>query len=223
MRALSSAELRFRGVALALDELDLGFDRVGVRHLAAAFLLARDVEELFGLVLALLGIGELAHGRDHGVVVLRHGGDQAARGDFRFGARHGFGHLRLAVVGALDEIENVAVHDGLVVVDVRAVVGDERAGRRAVGLGVDELVERADAWAAGRPWPARYPRGRAARRCWRRGSAGCWRERAPWRRRESGAGERWGKRGAGFAPTRPGTRPDPAPQSTECAALEDPV
>jgi len=55
------------------------------------------------------------------------------------------------VVGALLEIENVAVHDGLVVVDVGAVVGDEGAGGRAVGLGVDELVEGADTRQAGGP------------------------------------------------------------------------
>ena len=151
MRALSSASSRFLGVALAPDELDFGFDRVGVRHLAAAFLLARDIEEVFGLLLALLGVGVLAHGRDHGVVALRDGRDQAARGDFRFGARHGFGHLHLVVVGALNQIENVAVHDSLVVVDVGAVVGDERAGGRAVGLGVDELVERADTRQPGGP------------------------------------------------------------------------
>ena len=78
---------------------------------------------------------------DHAVVVLHHRGDQPARGHVGLGARHRLGGLGAVVVGALAGREEIAVHVRLVVVDVRPVVGDEDPARRAVGLGVDVLVE----------------------------------------------------------------------------------
>ena len=53
-------ELRFLQIALALLQIDLRLDDVGMRHFAALFLLLRDIEKSLRLAHAGLRVGELA-------------------------------------------------------------------------------------------------------------------------------------------------------------------
>src|SRR5579871_885103 len=50
------------------------------------------------------------------------------------------------IVGTLARIENLAVYQGLVVVDVWSIVRNEGPARRAVRLGINELAEAVDGW-----------------------------------------------------------------------------
>ena len=76
----------------------------------------------------------------HAVEVLHHHGDQSARRDFHFGARHGFGGDGHPVIRAFAGSVDIAVHVGQVGVDVRPVVSHEDAGIGPVGLCVDVAV-----------------------------------------------------------------------------------
>ena len=53
-------DLRVLQIALALLQLDLRFDDIGMRGLAAFFLLLGDVEKLLGFAEAGLRVGEVA-------------------------------------------------------------------------------------------------------------------------------------------------------------------
>src|ERR1035441_5682716 len=88
---LVDGELGFLLVALAVVQLELGLDGIGVGHFPAFFLLLGDVEELLGVANALARVGKLARGDGHAVVILHDGGDEAAGGEIGLGARSGSG------------------------------------------------------------------------------------------------------------------------------------
>jgi hypothetical protein len=86
----------------------------------------------------------LAGGGGHGVVVLHDGADEAAGGEIGAGARGGLGGHGAVVVGAFGGGVEIGVSGDVVVIDMDAVVGNEGAARRAIGLGVDVLAEAVD-------------------------------------------------------------------------------
>ena len=102
-----------------------------------------DVQELPGFAQRLPRIIELAFGHRHRVVVLHHHGHQPALRDVGLGARRRFGGQRPVIVGALARRIKIAMHQRLLVVDVRPVIRHKDAARRAVRLRIDELAERA--------------------------------------------------------------------------------
>ena len=72
---LVKRQLGLLGVPIALDELDLRFNGIGMRDFPAPLLLLRDVQKLRRLALTLLGVRQLSRSRDHRVIILHYGGD----------------------------------------------------------------------------------------------------------------------------------------------------
>ena len=75
---------------------------------------------------------------------------QAARGDIAFGPGHGFGRASHADFAAPYKGKKVLMDNGLFVVNMHAVVGDEDAGGSAIALGVNELIQSIEGWQGGR-------------------------------------------------------------------------
>ena len=75
-----------------------------------------------GLLDAALRVGQVPRGRRHRVVILHHGLDQSALGDFDAGARDGFGGDGDLIVGALAGAIDIGVNGGLVDVLARAAL-----------------------------------------------------------------------------------------------------
>ena len=114
-----------------------------MRGLTAFFLFLGDVEKTLGFLNASLGIGEPALGADDGVIILNHRCVQASRGHLDASLAMASAARRAIHFAVPRERKKLFVDDGLFVIDVHAVVGDEDAGGSPVALGVDVLIERA--------------------------------------------------------------------------------
>ncbi len=73
------------------------------------------------------GVGQLARGHRHAVVVLRDGVDYAAGGEIGAGSGDGLGGDRAVIIGAFDGGVDIAMDLRLIVVDMRSIVRDEDA------------------------------------------------------------------------------------------------
>ena len=136
--------MRFLPVALAVVELEVRLYGIGMGDLAAFLLLLGDIEERLRVGDGKVGVVHLAGGGGHAVKVLHHGADEAAGGEIGAGVRGGLSGHGAVVVGAFGGGVEIGVSGDVVVIDMDAVVGNEGAARRAIGLGVDVLAEAVD-------------------------------------------------------------------------------
>src|SRR5579862_1093535 len=132
-------ELRFLKLAAAILGLQFGLDGVGVGDFATVLKLLGELKKAvtFGGG-ALRGFQFVLRG-ENGEVALHDGDDQAARGDFGFGASDGRGSRNFAIRGDGRNI-NGFVDVALADVFVDGVVGDVANATNLIGLGVEELI-----------------------------------------------------------------------------------
>ncbi len=143
-------ELGFLKIPLALLQIDLRADYIGVGRFPAFLQLLGDVEETLRFANAGLSVGELALSHRDGIVILDYGLTHSAGGNVDLGARDGFGGLGPVQFAAPDERQRFLMHDRLFVIDVHSVIGDENAGGSAIAFGINELIEGVDRGAPGR-------------------------------------------------------------------------
>ena len=91
---LFGGEARVLEISLALLQLNLGFEDIGMRGFPALLQLFGDAEEFLRFAESLLGVGNLAAGHGHGVIGLRHRGVKASCRHVRLGAGYGLGTAR---------------------------------------------------------------------------------------------------------------------------------
>src|SRR6185312_9125443 len=121
----------FAGIALALLQLQLGFEDVGVGDLAAALAILAHGKIFLGVGLRLLGGGALVLRREQAVEIGGDGRRQAASGDFGLRPRQRRAGAGLGKRGGRAEIE------GFVQIALARVLVDSVVGDVAVALGVD--------------------------------------------------------------------------------------
>ncbi len=128
-------------VAFTLLHVQVGLHDIGVRDFATGLLFLCDVEKLLRFVEGLLRVGGVPLRDDETVVGADHRRDQPACCDLPLGLGGRLREHSLAILGALGDREQLAMHCRLAVVDMHAVVRHENAGGRAVSLRVDILIE----------------------------------------------------------------------------------